>query len=108
MFIASTVAAFAIPTGAGRVPDAARLIASITLLISGSGLLVRGIKAIRDAAMGRHAWNRDMFPAGRCHACGYDTSALVHGIVACPECGVILASAPRSMPSAAEPAAKEG
>lgn len=33
----------------------------------------------------------------RCHSCGYDCSNLVRGIVACPECGVVLATIPRGV-----------
>lgn len=78
--------------GTGVAWGVARLIAWCVGIGSGAWLLARGVRIL---LVGFHRSSaREMFPAGRCHACGYDTSTLVRGIVACPECGAVLASIP--------------
>lgn len=79
--------------GAGALP-ALDLVSSSILSISGVGLAIIGIRSIRDRILGRHPAAPVSFPAGRCHSCGYDTTGLVRGTVACPECGAILAHIP--------------
>ncbi len=113
VFLGSCAATYAIQVGAVNARPAVGLIVSITLVASGAGLLCRGvkstrdtikstrdiIKSTRDTIRGRGRASRGLFPPGRCHACGYDTSSLVRGIVACPECGAILASIPDNSPA---------
>lgn len=93
-FVAAAIATVVIPGGSRGILALAKPIALVASVGSGVWLVVLGIKAARDRIMGRRHWDRAMFPAGHCHACGYDTSSLVRGIVACPECGAILASIP--------------
>ncbi|QYK48477.1 MAG: hypothetical protein KF838_01165 [Phycisphaeraceae bacterium] len=93
-FVAAVVATIAMPRGTGAWAALLRFAATLTLFISTVGLLLLGINSVRDTILGRRRSSRRSFPAGRCHACGYDTSSLVRGIVACPECGTILASIP--------------
>lgn len=73
---------------------AAQVAALFVMTVSATGVVVVGRNAIRNRILGRA--RAELFPPDRCHACGYDTSALVRGIVACPECGVILAFSPRT------------
>lgn len=96
-FVAATIATAATPGGSGGIIAWTKLIALVTSVVSGVSLVVIGIKATRDRIMGRRQWDRALFPTGRCHACGYDTSGLVRGTVACPECGAILASIPKAV-----------
>ena len=77
------------PTGALA---AAQIAALLVMTISATGIVVVGRNTIRDRILGKA--RAGLFPPGRCHACGYDTSALVRGIFACPECGAVLASIP--------------
>jgi hypothetical protein len=70
--------------------------------VSGAVAVMLGGQAVRDRILGRTRARVPLFPPGRCHACGYDTSSLVRGIVACPECGVILACSPRANRSGSE------
>lgn len=99
VFLGSCAATYAIQVGAVNARPAVGLIVSLTLVASGAGLLYRGVKSTRDTILGRGRASRGLFPPGRCHACGYDTSSLVRGIVACPECGAILASIPDNSPA---------
>lgn len=99
VFLGSCVATYAIQVGGVNVRPSVGLIVSLTLVASGAGLLYRGVRSTRDAILGRGRASRGLFPPGRCHACGYDTSSLVRGIVACPECGAILASIPNNSPA---------
>ncbi len=99
VFLGSCVATFAIQVGAVNLRAAVRLIVSLAFVASGAGLLHRAVKSTRDTILGRGRASRGLFPPGRCHACAYDTSSLVRGIVACPECGAILASIPGASPA---------
>lgn len=83
------------PAGTGAAWGAVKFLAGCLGIVSGACLLIRGARVLRDRIFGiRRSGTHEMFPAGRCHACGYDTSTLVRGIVACPECGAVLASIP--------------
>lgn len=95
-FVVAAIATAVIPGGTGGILAGIKLVALTTSVASGVWLVLLGIKAVRDRMLGRTRRGREMFPPGRCHACGYDTSGLLRGMVACPECGAILATIPGS------------
>ncbi|MBX3315890.1 MAG: hypothetical protein KF902_03390 [Phycisphaeraceae bacterium] len=93
-FVTSIAATLAMPRSTGAWTALLSLAATLTLFISTVGLLLLGISSIRDTILGRRRSSSRSFATGHCHACGYDTASLVRGIVACPECGTILATIP--------------
>jgi len=93
-FAGAVIALIVLPSNPKGALAAAQIAALLMMTISATGIVVVGRNVIRDRILGRS--QAGLFPPDRCHACGYDTSALVRGIFACPECGVILASSPRT------------
>ncbi len=102
-FGASLVVLFVASIGAAGSPPGLQLLWVSVFVISGVWSFIVALRAIRNTYLRVYHRDRPMFAAGRCHACGYDTSTLVRGIVACPECGAVLASIPAESVRTADP-----